>query len=76
MLCIDCMVNDRTENEAVTVTNGYALCRSCLFIFYSKMYKASENSLKELKIFLDYEASMEGVSDRDDRAEFHKGGGL
>jgi NMD protein affecting ribosome stability and mRNA decay len=69
MLCIDCLVKDRKENKAITVTNGYALCRSCLFVFYSKMHRANEEAMKDLKVFLDHEASMEGVSDNDDRAD-------
>ncbi len=27
MICMDCLLEDQKETEAITVTNGFALCR-------------------------------------------------
>lgn len=59
MLCIDCLVKDRKENKAITVSNGFALCRDCLFKFYSKMFKANGNVMEELEDFLNHEAGVD-----------------
>ena len=51
MLCADCIVEDKTEEEAITVTNGFALCRKHLDRL---MMRISSNYAKELKILKEF----------------------
>ena len=59
LLCTDCLLEDRKEEPAVTVTNGFALCHKHLFRFYSKVLKSQENASAQLSEYLDWEASID-----------------
>lgn len=59
MLCIDCLVEDRKEIEAVTVSSGFALCHNHLFTFMSRVHKSNSKSAEFAKEYCDWEASVD-----------------